>query len=1430
MSPETKIDTTLWERLTDGISTIGDGVVGFLGRLMGSSNDRLVRSLGYVRPKHAVEHQVAPGSLLYQVNALEPLMIELRDDEFEKLTVDFRRRLGVEHKPLPKRTAWQEAVAASPNGHAAYDEPSSSLQTLLGMLEANLPSSPTLEDILPYAFAACREAARRTKNMRDFDTQIVGGVVLHRGNIAEMTTGEGKTLVATLPAYLNGLEARGVHIVTVNDYLARRDCEWMSPIYNLLGVSAGFIQSDMDPEARRTAYSCDITYGTNSEYGFDYLRDNMKPARWGDPNYDPRAQQCQRHLTRQEEEATGKILNFAIIDEVDNILIDEARTPLIISGPAQDDPDLYRKANDIAVKLTQLEKQAQGKLRQIGHGLNIPGHELMEVEAEKEPEMGTPPESKPMTFGEKFQNAKDMIMAQAEAGEIDLEKVMEEIAQNEAKGKKERRLGYYFEVREKERTCHLTDEGIRKAEELAGVESFYTAGNMEWPHLIDNSLKAHHLYHKDRQYVTMPHPETKEMSVIIVDEFTGRLMVGRQWSDGLHQAVEAKHERDGVEIKEETQTLATVTLQNYFKLYKKLAGMTGTAMTEASEFWKIYKLDVVAIPTNQPLIRTNYTDQIYLTEKEKWEAVVDEIERIHRLDVVYLNDGTPLIGIVKKETDEGLDFEVREPRERKTIKRDDIDRIDYHGRPMLIGTTDVDKSEKLSGLLQRRGITHELLNAKPEYAQREAEIVAQAGRIGGVTISTNMAGRGTDIILGGNAETLAWARLKDVKGEDGRFLYPTRLEVPDDVWKKTVAEIRTKEKMEEEGRKVASMGGLHIVGTERHEARRIDNQLRGRAGRQGDPGSGRFFLSLQDDLMRIFAGEWVTRILQKMGMEHGQAIESRMVSKRIEAAQKKVEERNFDIRKNLLEYDEVMDYQRKKVYGYRQDILNGGNCKILMLKMIEGQLDGALDRFLADDYGPASFAELAALQLGIEFNAAEFVRTSYEDAVNVACTRAKKMVQTQIQEAMDENLPLDTDESEWNWQAISGRVNKLWSLKTNERQLKKIGRDNLAQYLIAEAEKYIAAVDLSKGAEYLQEDWGPSELCKWMKKKFDLLIEPASIADKGREQIKDSLIAEVHKLYRQKENEFPVKVAMARFMPEQSRVPFQMGAPRYDREGLFRWFGARFGGAVPKKGSDPVILGGLTPFSEITEEDFRTQTRSKLQEMLFAASRQAFPPGTQADLDAKLHDEFAGASVAEEKDAQDLAEWCRTNLGLEVVPHELIGKTLDEARNHLWNAFDQRYRPEMKRVERGLLLDRLDRAWKNHLYVMDHLRQGIGLVGYAQIDPKTEYKRQGMKEFDAMWEGLGDKVTDSIFRLEDDESFEESIWSISAVIHEQAQSTYASAGSMTAEQQAAVAASQSAKKVEPIRNTRAKIGRNDPCPCGSGKKYKNCCMRKTGAA
>ena len=477
--------------------------------------------------------------------------------------------------------------------------------------------------------------------------------------------------------------------------------------------------------------------------------------------------------------------------------------------------------------------------------------------------------------------------------------------------------GVDFEVNEKEHSCHLTDDGVRKAEEIAGVESFYTAGHMEWPHLIDNSLKAHYLYKRNVNYVV------KNGEIVIVDEFTGRLMPGRNWSDGLHQAVEAK---EGVRVKEENQTLATITLQNFFKLYKKICGMTGTAMTEASEFWKIYKLDVIAIPTNKPLVRINHPDLIYRTEREKFVALVDDIERMYKWDVLTLEkQQEPLMGAITRETEEEIEYLPRGERSRQRVARDRVLGIERRGRPLLVGTVSIEKSELVSGMLDKRGVPHQVLNAK--HHQREAEIIAQAGRKGGVTIATNMAGRGTDIILGGNPEAMAWAMLQEK--------YPTRLDVPQEEWDRLVQEIENREQMKKEGREVAAMGGLHVIGTERHEARRIDLQLRGRCGRQGDPGSNRFYLSLEDDLMRIFAGEWVKNILTRLGMEEGQAIESRMVTRRIEGAQKKVEERNFETRKSLLEYDEVMDEQRKRVYGYRQKILNGADCRSLIFDMIE---------------------------------------------------------------------------------------------------------------------------------------------------------------------------------------------------------------------------------------------------------------------------------------------------------------------------------------------------------------------------------------------------------------------------------------------------------------------------------------------------------------
>ncbi len=685
-----------------------------LKKIIGSKNERELKRL---KP------------LVQQINALEPQISSLTDDQLRGKTGEFRGRID---------------------------------------------RGESLEDLLPEAFAVVRETAKRTLGERHYDVQLIGGMVLHEGKIAEMATGEGKTLVATLPAYLNSLIGKGVHIVTVNDYLAKRDSEWMGTIYRFLGLSVGVIVHELNDQERKKAYGCDITYGTNNEFGFDYLRDNMK--------FDI-------------EDYVQRDLYYAIVDEVDSILIDEARTPLIISGPTEESTDKYYKINRIIPYLKQ---------------------------------------------------------------------------------------GKDYQMEEKSHTAFLTEEGVAQVERLLQIDNLYDPRHIETLHHVNQALKAHTLFKRDVDYVV------REGQVIIVDEFTGRLMPGRRWSDGLHQAVEAK---EGVRIENENQTLATITFQNYFRMYKKLAGMTGTADTEAAEFRKIYNLDVVVIPTNMPLIRMNYPDVIYKTEAEKFRAVVKEIEELHRT-----------------------------------------------GRPVLVGTISIEKSERLSFLLKKRGIPHNVLNAK--HHEREAEIIAQAGRLGAVTISTNMAGRGTDILLGGNPKFLARTMVAAIEDpEEMQKAY-------EEAYQKALRIVQ------KEKEQVVQLGGLHVIGTERHEARRIDNQLRGRSGRQGDPGSSRFYLSLEDDLMRIFGSERISRIMNRLGIEEDQPIEHHLVTRAIENAQKRVEAHNFEIRKHLLEYDTVMNQQREVIYTQRREVLTGENLKETVLEMVEEQIDGIVDLYIDEKADP----------------------------------------------------------------------------------------------------------------------------------------------------------------------------------------------------------------------------------------------------------------------------------------------------------------------------------------------------------------------------------------------------------------------------------------------------------------------------------------------
>jgi len=720
-----------------------------------------------------------------QINGLEPQIKRLSDEQLQAKTDEFRNRYqqAVQAQQADYRRMQQELYQASSDQRQEM-----SLALSRAKEEFAQVRQKALEEILPESFAVVREVGRRVLGMRHFDVQLVGGMILHQGKSAEMATGEGKTLVATLPAYLNALTGEGVHIVTVNDYLARRDREWMGPLYEFLGLTVGVILHDMDVGDRQAAYAADITYGTNNEFGFDYLRDNMVNAK---------------------EAMVQRGHHFAIVDEVDSILIDEARTPLIISGPAEESTDKYYKANNVARGLK---------------GIRITEDQL-----------------------------------------IDAKHRGEDAAKLSA--------GYDYVADEKTRSVSMTEDGETHAARQFGIDNLHDMDTIEYRHHILQALKAREFFKRDVDYVV------RDGQVIIVDEFTGRMMPGRRWSDGLHQAVEAK---EGIKIERENQTLATITFQNYFRMYDKLSGMTGTAYTEAAEFEQIYKLDCVVLPTNRILRRKNHSDSIYKTVREKYDAVVSEIADCHQ-----------------------------------------------RGQPILVGTISIEKSEILSAMLKKKGIPHEVLNAK--YHEREAQIVAQAGRFKAVTIATNMAGRGTDIVLGGNAEFLAKSLASQQAKEDdspeatqariGKFLEEFRQQVA------------------KEHEQVVEVGGLHVIGTERHESRRIDNQLRGRSGRQGDPGSSRFFVSLEDDLMRLFAMDRIMGMMDRLGMEEGQVIEHPWVTRAIEVAQKRVEGHNFEIRKQLLEFDNVMNKQREAVYSLRRDVLESRDVKDRILEALADLVD-----------------------------------------------------------------------------------------------------------------------------------------------------------------------------------------------------------------------------------------------------------------------------------------------------------------------------------------------------------------------------------------------------------------------------------------------------------------------------------------------------------
>jgi len=1226
----------------------------FLKLIGGSRNDRIIRA----RMQFVTE----------RINPLEGQMRRLTDDQMRAKRREFARRL------------------------AAGEE---------------------RDSVKAEAFALVREAARRAQDHRHFDVQLVAGMILDEGWVAEEATGEGKTIACYPAIYMAVLEGMHVHIVTTNDYLVKVGADFAKPVFELLAVTVGYITSDMpaygpEAEVRRQAYACDVTYGMNSEFGFDYLRDNMKLSA-ADQVQGPR--------------------DFAIIDEVDSILIDEARTPLIISGSAYGDTERYRKANAVADELIRRNRpwdRANRRVESLNRQIKALSGELAKAKADGR-----------QALSDKLRRA-----------ETDLVEAQEALA----------RETKYYDIELDRKAVHMTHEGVGVAQEIAGVGSFYVGSNMDWPHLMEQALRAHLVFERDKDYVV------QDGEVIIVDEFTGRLMIGRQWSDGLHQAVEAK---EGVTIKEETQTVATITFQNFFKLYEKLAGMTGTAMTEAEEFHKIFALDAAAVPTHRPVNRIDHEDRIYADIDAKYDAIVEEIH-----DVCM------------------------------------------KGRPVLVGTTSIEKSEKISAMLTRRyGVEHRVLNGRKKNAEQEGEIIKLAGQqhpvkkgsdkmAGNVTIATNMAGRGTDIKL---APGTVW---KNCRVPSAEKLAELGLEVdelyPPGVNKCCIAcqqyDGQTncahcfKPKIDPDfplrGRTTCRQEvpcGLHIVGTERHEARRIDNQLRGRSARQGDPGSSRFFLSLRDDLMAIFAGDWTVKVLGWLGLQGDVAIEDRRISKGIERAQRKVEERNFEIRKNLLESDEIMDHQRQTFYQQRQKILEGRELEALIMEMLAESVRDATASYLDGSYAKRCIAEWARqnLQISIEDDQVRAARPedlpSLEEDLR---TRAKEEANTVINMTLGEYMDEETDRRDWDLRGLSSWAMSRFGVSLSQNQLRKMTPRQVEASLSAAAADKIDQMDLSPLGRYLEAGFAAEALAEWVAGKSGIQVDPGELAgrpDEVRQHLMDKLTA----LYRRREIEYPVEYILDVTVGRaDTQNVYALGA-------LAEWANRKF-------------QANLTP------EELRGSKIDDLRRRLVGLSEQWLAGDRLA--------ESIRQAIGSDGDVAAAIEFARSRFDTELKPEDFNG----DVAGTLLKAGRQFLRREMTELERFVLLQIYDSAWKDHLLAMDHLKSGIGLRGYAEQDPRVAYKREGARLFLEMLAGVREKVTDMIYKVRlTPEARMTSVYQISSMVHEQL-TAYDQVAREVAQQQAQAG---EAQPVKTIRRDVPKVGRNDPCPCGSGKKYKKCCGR-----
>jgi preprotein translocase subunit SecA len=1390
-------------------------VIDFIVRkTFGTQNQRMVRR--YLR-------------MVDQVNALEARFAACTDAELRGMTETFRSRIDAGEKLLAllpeifacAREAMDRAVGIRNifNPAAGFDpttlpEPArADYLTTRALMDASAPREPVGDlrgctdlvsgwqflDIPTSVYAAVRAMLPESRppfRARPFDVQLIGGIVLSEGRIAEMKTGEGKTIVGPLACYLAACERKQVHVVTVNDYLVQRDRDWTFPFFRALGLTVGAIHPmHQQPLAGKIeAYRCDVVYGTTSEFGFDYLRDNMKLRA---------VDQVQRSRY------------FAIVDEVDSILIDEARTPLIISGPAHSHQPRYDLANRLAIHLTTRQREWQTADERV--------QQCRALVAGCEGDI---------------RNARDKSSIPV------IKKRMDEARAQLPQLERERdRFTQYYELELDKKRATLTHDGIEEAQREAKIGSFYVGDNMDMPHLLEQAVRAHAVYTRDRDYVVAPDGDG-QMGVVIVDQNTGRKMVGRQWSDGLHQAVEAK---EGVRIMEETQTMATITIQNYFKLYKRLSGMTGTADTEATEFHEIYGLSVVSIPTNVPVVRVDRQDLVFISQKDKWERIVDEVKQIHET-----------------------------------------------GAPVLVGTTSVEKSEMLSRMLtERHGIKHEVLNAKQH--EREADIITKAGQIGAVMIATNMAGRGTDIKLGrveptallehwkrcdiapreadvarGEDDCLAavWRhlaqRLLKVPAHEARGLNPEELRLrlmrhwAEELGmpaKKagSMAAAALEKELDGAGWKlhrltfadsVERLGGLHVVGTERHESRRIDNQLRGRSGRQGDNGLSRFYLALDDELMKMFAGKTTLNVLSSMGMREGDAIEAPMLSRAVEKAQRKVEERNFQIRKAILDYDEPLEFHRRDFYGRRQPVLEGRDIRGVIFGFLDDAVADAARTHLSPLHAPKAISQWVWESFGVLIEPERFKGKDRDEVLKVIRTDAPEEASSHIHVTMGEYIPEDSDPAEWDRAGLIDWAQKAYGVLLTDAMIDEQGRQGVTQLLEQAALQRFDAIDLSPLEPYMQPGYGARELAGWTERMIGAPISVEELSRARDVAEATRILREVIRTqYRRREREYPIDFAI-----EFVNINFQT-YPELALNQFCNWVRGRY-----ELQWTPQTLPSANP----AELRAMLVTEAERWDAARIADRaQRIAREVRAALGERSSDE-AAFRVA-------LEEWMRQHLLVPITDLQRSDFERDPE-TFLRDRLSILIREELEQFERFMLLQVLDQGWKEHLHSMDQIRDSISFRSFSQRDPRIEFKKEASRLFQDMLSTVRERVADLAFKgklapqplrpppgavtqqpapavpalptdpasraAQAPESSEAAAAPIRASEPTQAQerdiaiAERAGASEPLRAARAVAAGGQSAIRKVPVVSGPMAVGRNEPCPCRSGKKFKQCCGKR----